>query len=141
MPHTPRSIPSVAAVLAYELARKVSDLVQLWFKPFKAYLSRRPMPSKAARRARARWAPLPVPPRQGAWLARLQRTAEELGIIPAGLKELEFNVTPTRILTAEYWSGFPRTEANHTVVAIPDVHQSTFDDFAVEFQELLKRSG
>ena len=75
-----------------------------------------------------------MPPGQGAWLARLQRTAEELGIIPAGLRELEFNVTPTRILSAEYWSGLPRTEANHTVVVIPKAHQSTFDDFAVEFR-------
>ena len=84
---------------------------------------------------------MPVPPGHGAWLARLQRTAEELGIITYGLKEFEFNVTPTSILSVEYWSGLPRTEANHTVVAIPEAHQSTFDQFAVEFQELRARSG
>ena len=77
-----------------------------------------------------------APPGQGAWIARVQRAAEELGIIPAGLFEIEFNATPTRILSIEYWTGVPRTQANHTDVIIPDEHQHVFDNFAAEFANL-----
>ena len=82
----------------------------------------------------------PAPPGQRAWIARVQRTAEGLGIIPAGVYEIEFNVTPTRIHSIEYWSSIPRTQANHTEALIPEEHQRVFDNFAAEFVNLLRAS-
>ena len=77
-----------------------------------------------------------MPAGQGALIGRVQRTAEDLGVIPAGLYEIEFTATPTRMLNIEYWSGLPRTQANHTEVVIPDEHQHVFDTFAAEFAHL-----
>ena len=74
-----------------------------------------------------------MPPGHGEWIRRVQRTAEDLGLVPVGLEEIEFNLVADasgyrcQILSIEYWSSLPRTNANHTEVLIPDEHQNAFN--------------
>ena len=70
--------------------------------------------------------------------ARMTQLAADIGLIPLGTKELEFNISNDRILSIEYWSETPRTDANHTEVPIPERHQSMFDRLGDEFMELVR---
>ena len=89
--------------------------------------------------AHSDWEILPSPSGHGGWLKRVQGTAEDLGIIPVGLEEFEFNVAPDRIVSIEFWSGWPRTPGNHTEVPIPARHQPVFANFAKEFSRMIGR--
>ena len=82
------------------------------------------------------WKAIELKEAHGKWLASVIEAAEDLDLVPRGLSEYELTLSYSRIYAIEYWKEFPRTDATHTEVTIPNEHLHIFDNFANEYKRM-----